>query len=76
MELLKLRLPILLATHKLKLIIIDSITAPFRVAFESWEMPSRAKKLSKVGSLLHKMCNSYNCSVVCVNQVSVFVITL
>lgn len=64
------RITNLLSNHKLKLIIIDSITALFRVEFENWELAARAKTLATVGKLLHKLSHQYKICVICVNQVS------
>lgn len=64
------RLTSLLQKEEIKIIVIDSIAAVFRVEFESWELSTRAKLLSTVGNLLQKISFKYNICILCVNQVS------
>ena len=63
------RIAKLLSKHRLKLIIIDSIAALFRVEFETWELSARAKALATIGKLLHKLSHQYKICILCVNQV-------
>ncbi|XP_022787182.1 DNA repair protein XRCC3-like isoform X2 [Stylophora pistillata] len=64
------RLPLLLHRRAIKLVIIDSITALFRVEYSLGEMSKRAKVLRCFGAQLHKLSHLYSFPVVCVNQVS------
>lgn len=64
------RLPLLLHRRAIKLVIIDSITALFRVEYSLGEMSKRAKVLRCFGAQLHKLSHLYSVPVVCVNQVS------
>lgn len=55
-----------------RLIIVDSIAAPFRVshASDSAGFVKRAEELGEVGDQLKRLAHVYNCAVVVVNQVS------
>ncbi|XP_074646183.1 DNA repair protein XRCC3-like isoform X2 [Tubulanus polymorphus] len=64
------RIPLLLARGAIKLIVIDSIAALFRVEYSINETVQRAKHLNTLGSILHRMNNRYNIPIVCVNQVT------
>lgn len=64
------RLPVLLNRGAIKLVIIDSIAALFRVEYSLGETSKRAKILRSFGAQLHKLSNLYSIPVVCVNQVS------
>ncbi|KAL9952245.1 hypothetical protein ACROYT_G039468 [Oculina patagonica] len=64
------RLPVLMNRGAIKLVIIDSIAALFRVEFSFGETSKRAKVLRSFGAQLHKLSNLYSTPVVCVNQVS------
>lgn len=68
--LLDVRIHTLLTKTRVKLVVIDSIAALFRVEFNLDELPERAKVLSKFGRLLHDLSFKNNIAVVCVNQVS------
>ncbi|XP_031847924.1 DNA repair protein XRCC3 isoform X2 [Nomia melanderi] len=63
------RIPLLMSTQKIGLIVVDSIAAPFRV--EDWkdESNNRAKRLRTIGQQLHKLCKNDIC-IVCINQVT------
>lgn len=65
------RLPVLLNRGAIKLVIIDSIAALFRVEYSLGETSKRAKVLRSFGAQLHKLSNLYSIPVVCVNQVCV-----
>ncbi|XP_076178453.1 DNA repair protein XRCC3 isoform X2 [Ptiloglossa arizonensis] len=63
------RIPILMSTYKIGLIVVDSVAAPYRV--EDWkdESNNRAKSLRTIGQQLHKLCKNDVC-IVCINQVT------
>lgn len=65
------RLPVLLNSGAIKLVIIDSIAALFRVEYSLGETSKRAKILRSFGAQLYKLSNLYSIPVVCVNQVCV-----
>lgn len=64
------RLPVLLKRGIIKLVIIDSIAALFRVEYSFGETSKRAKVLRSFGAQLHKLSHQHEIPVVCVNQVS------
>ncbi|XP_003426545.1 DNA repair protein XRCC3 [Nasonia vitripennis] len=64
------RLPTLLSMHKIKLLIIDSIAATYRVEYDLMNVKSRAKSLRKVGYQLQKLSKIHEMAVVCINQVT------
>lgn len=57
-----------MSAHRIGLIVIDSVAAPYRV--EDWKDDSstRAKSLRSIGQQLHKLCKDNVC-VICINQV-------
>lgn len=57
----------LMKTHKIGLIIIDSIAAPYRI--EDWKDKSQGISKRNVGRYLHKLCKNDNLCVICINQV-------
>ncbi|XP_011153520.1 DNA repair protein XRCC3 isoform X2 [Harpegnathos saltator] len=65
------KVPALMNAHKIGLLIIDSIAAPYRV--EDWEDPSRGKSLRKIGRQLHELCKNGDLCVICINQVSAII---
>jgi len=64
------RLPVLLNRGPIKLVIIDSIAALFRVEYSFGETSKRAKVLRSFGAQLHRLSHQCGIPVVCVNQVS------
>ena len=64
------RLPLLLKQGDVKLLVIDSIAALFRVEFDQNELAKRAQMLAKFGSQLHKLSHKYGVCIICVNQVT------
>ena len=64
------RVPFLINRNGIKLVIIDSIAALFRVEFSVKETSQRAKALRSFGAELHNLANQYGTCIVCVNQVS------
>ena len=63
------RLPVLLNRGPIKLVVIDSIAALFRVEYSFGETSKRAKVLRSFGAQLHKLSHQCGIPVVCVNQV-------
>ncbi|XP_028401603.1 DNA repair protein XRCC3-like [Dendronephthya gigantea] len=64
------KLPSLMKYKKVKLLVIDSIAALFRVEYSMNEMDKRSKVLTKLGAQLMQLSNKNNMAVVCINQVS------
>ncbi|XP_065201725.1 DNA repair protein XRCC3 [Planococcus citri] len=69
-ECLFMRLPNLLNTGKIGLIIIDSIAALFRADYAPQDGLQRTKDLRSVGCQLHSLSKKFNICVLCVNQVT------
>ena len=67
--LLKFKLPMLLAQKCVKLVIIDSLAALFRVEFSHKQTSERANLLLSFGAQLHSFSDQYGAAVVCINQV-------
>ncbi|XP_020283519.1 DNA repair protein XRCC3-like [Pseudomyrmex gracilis] len=65
---LRYKVPILMKTHKIGLIVIDSIAAPYRI--EDWKDQSQGISKRNVGRQLHKLCKNDDLCVICINQVS------
>lgn len=61
------RLPPLMTSTRIGLIIIDSVAALFRTYTNYIE---RAKDMRKLANSLLHLADKYNCAVICVNQVS------
>ncbi|CAG8471322.1 16674_t:CDS:2 [Funneliformis caledonium] len=72
-QVLHLQLPILLSRNKIRLVIIDSIAANFRVAYNSSDVSilrQRSKELCKLGTKFKEISDQFRLPVICVNQVS------
>lgn len=63
-------LPALLAQRSVRLIIVDSIAAPFRCEFERDEFIERARQLHRLAHAMKRMSDQWHVPVVCVNQVT------
>ena len=63
------KLPSLLATGRVRLVVVDSIAALFRAEFGVGQAVQRAQLLQACGARLHHLSESYGAAVVCVNQV-------
>ena len=71
------KLPSLLTQQRVKLVVVDSMAALFRVEFSGAQASQRAQLLRSFGAQLRKLSDSFSTAVVCVNQVdSMFVILL
>lgn len=64
------KVPVLMNAHKIGLLVIDSIAAPYRV--EDWkdQLQNRGKSLRSVGRQLHELCKNGDLCVICINQVN------
>lgn len=61
--------PVLLSSGSIKLIVLDSVAAPFRSDYSSGEMIKRAQHINSLGALLSSYGQQYQIPVVCINQV-------
>ena len=68
------KLPSLLSQHAVKLIIIDSMAALFRVEFTAGQAAQRAQLLRAFGARLRRLSDEYGAAVICVNQVSAHIL--
>ncbi|CAD0203958.1 unnamed protein product [Chrysodeixis includens] len=64
----RVRLPRLLDHHKVSLIVIDSVTAPFRC--ESTNYIRRAEDLRELAILMTSLAQKHNLVIFCINQVT------
>lgn len=64
------RLPVLMEKMHVKLVVIDSIAALFRVEYSFQEMAQRSKVMNRIGARLRELSYQNSIPVVCVNQVS------
>ncbi|XP_064403342.1 DNA repair protein XRCC3-like [Halichondria panicea] len=64
------KLPSLLTQHNIKLVVVDSMAALFRVEFSEAQSPQRAQLLRAFGAQLKKLSNEFSAALVCVNQVT------
>ncbi|XP_011871872.1 PREDICTED: DNA repair protein XRCC3-like [Vollenhovia emeryi] len=62
------KVPALMNAHKIGLLIIDSIAAPYRV--EDWQDQLHGKSKRLIGRQLHELCKNDDLCVICINQVS------
>ena len=69
------KLPSLLASGRVKLVVIDSIAALFRAEFGVHQAVQRAQLLQACGSRLQQLSETYETAVVCINQVYTTVYT-
>lgn len=63
------KVPVLMNAHKIGLLIIDSIAAPYRV--EDWKDHLQGKAKRSIGRQLHELCKNDDLCVICINQVSI-----
>lgn len=63
------KLPHLLSSGSVKLVIVDSVAAVFRCDYELKDMYKRSKHMASLAASLHRMSSKYCLPIVCVNQV-------
>jgi len=68
------KVPALMNKHKIGLLIIDSIAAPYRV--EDWKDQQQARTKRAIGRQLHELCKNDDLCVICINQVNIILNTL
>ncbi|KNE55802.1 hypothetical protein, variant 1 [Allomyces macrogynus ATCC 38327] len=67
-HLLSFQIPPLIATHHIRLLVVDSLTALFRGSSDSYD--AKLQSLHAIARTLHKLATTYQLAVVVVNQVS------
>ncbi|GLV35959.1 spindle B [Carabus blaptoides fortunei] len=65
-----LKLPVLLSTKKIKLIIIDSIAAVFRYDNQTSDYISRSEDLTAIAESFNNLSLQYHIVILCINQVT------
>ena len=63
------KLPSLLKQQKVKLIVLDSLAALFRVEFSGEQAVQRAQLLRAFGAQLKRISDEFSAPVICINQV-------
>lgn len=69
MECVSKRVPILLSRGMARLVVVDSIAAPFRCEFHLQASAVRAKHLHSLGAALRRLSSTFRSPVLCINQV-------
>lgn len=63
------KVPLLLSRGMVRLVVIDSVAAPFRCEFEGPASARRARALQALGAALRRLSRTFRSPVLCVNQV-------
>ncbi|XP_030659626.1 DNA repair protein XRCC3 isoform X3 [Nomascus leucogenys] len=64
------KVPVLLSRGMARLVIIDSVAAPFRCEFDSQASAPRARRLQSLGAALRELSSAFQSPVLCINQVT------
>lgn len=64
------KVPVLLARGMARLVVIDSVAAPFRSEFDRAALALRAQRLLALGAELRRLSCTFRSPVLCVNQVT------
>ncbi|XP_006516363.1 DNA repair protein XRCC3 isoform X2 [Mus musculus] len=64
------KVPILLSRGMARLVVVDSIAAPFRCEFHLQASAIRAKLLLSLGATLRRLSSTFRSPVLCINQVT------
>ncbi|XP_069346594.1 DNA repair protein XRCC3 [Eulemur rufifrons] len=64
------KVPILLSRGMARLVVIDSVAAPFRCEFDGQASAPRARRLQSLGATLHRLSCAFQSPVLCINQVT------
>lgn len=64
------KVPVLLARGLVRLLVIDSVAAPFRCEFPGPDAAPRARLLQALGAALRQLSYTHGSPVLCINQVS------
>ncbi|XP_035304973.1 DNA repair protein XRCC3 isoform X1 [Cricetulus griseus] len=63
------RVPILLSRGMARLVVVDSVAAPFRCEYDAQALATRAKHLQSLGAALRRLSSTFRSPVLCINQV-------
>lgn len=63
------KVPMLLSRGLARLLVIDSVAAPFRCDFDGPNLAPRAQRLQALGATLRRLSTAFWSPVLCVNQV-------
>ncbi|XP_030740880.1 DNA repair protein XRCC3 [Echinops telfairi] len=63
------RLPVLLGRGLARLVVLDSVAAPFRCAFGGQASVARARRLQTLGAALRRLSCTFQSPVLCTNQI-------
>uniref|UniRef100_A0A8C8Z812 DNA repair protein n=1 Tax=Prolemur simus TaxID=1328070 RepID=A0A8C8Z812_PROSS len=64
------KVPILLSRGMARLVVIDSVAAPFRCEFDGQASAPRARRLQSLGATLRRLSSAFQSPVLCINQVT------
>ncbi|XP_008157066.2 DNA repair protein XRCC3 [Eptesicus fuscus] len=70
LECVRSKVPLLLSRGMARLVVIDSVAAPFRCAFDGPASVRRARALQALGAALRRLSCTFRSPVLCVNQVT------
>lgn len=71
LECVRKKVPVLLSRGMARLVVIDSVAAPFRCEFDSAASVPRARRLQALGGALRWLSCTFRTPVLCINQVGV-----
>eukprot|EP00069_Balaena_mysticetus_P008380 bmy_05899T0 len=69
LECVRKKVPVLLSRGMARLVVIDSVAAPFRCEFDQASSALRARRLQALGAELRRLSCTFRSPVLCVNQV-------
>lgn len=69
LECVRRRVPILLSRGMARLVVVDSVAAPFRCEYDAQALATRAKRLQSLGAALRGLSSTFRSPVLCINQV-------
>lgn len=64
------KVPVLLSRGMARLVVIDSVAAPFRCEFDAQASVPRARCLQALGAALRRLSHAFQSPVLCINQVT------
>ncbi|XP_059541547.1 DNA repair protein XRCC3 [Myotis daubentonii] len=70
LECVRRKVPLLLSRGMVRLVVIDSVAAPFRCEFDGPASARRARALQALGAALRRLSCTFRSPVLCVNQVT------
>ncbi|XP_069853586.1 DNA repair protein XRCC3 [Dipodomys merriami] len=70
LECVRKKVPVLLSRGMARLVVIDSVAAPFRCEFDKEGPALRARHLQSLGAELRRLSSAFQAPVLCINQVT------